>query len=51
MYDGMGLELPAATAAIMSMSDFLRGTGGKIILFGGLGFFFGFRFILKEMLQ
>ena len=24
MYDGMGLELPAATAAIMSMSDFLR---------------------------
>ena len=33
MYDGMGLELPAATATIMAMSDFLRGTGGKLILF------------------
>ena len=31
MYDGMGIELPAATATIMSMSDFLRGTGGQII--------------------
>ena len=31
MYDGMGIELPAATATIMSMSDFLRGTGGKVI--------------------
>ena len=47
MYDGMGLELPAATATIMSMSDFLRGTGGKIILFGGVGGFFGFRYITK----
>ena len=48
MYDGMGIALPTATAVIMGMSDFLRGTGGKIILFGGLGFFFGFRFILKR---
>ena len=48
MYDGMGLELPAATATIMSMSDFLRGTGGKVIFFGGLIGFFGFRFITKR---
>ena len=48
MYDGMGLELPAATATIMAMSDFLRGTGGKIILFGGLAGFFGFKFITKK---
>tara|TARA_B100000609_G_scaffold118497_1_gene94325 strand:- start:27 stop:1262 length:1236 start_codon:yes stop_codon:yes gene_type:complete len=48
MYDGMGLELPAATAAIMAMSDFLRGAGGKIILFGGIIGFFGFRFITKK---
>ena len=48
MYDGMGLELPAATATIMAMSDFLRGTGGKIILFGGLASFFGFKFITKK---
>ena len=38
MYDGMGIELPAATATIMAMSDFLRGTGGKTILFGGIIF-------------
>ena len=48
MYDGMGLELPAATATIMAMSDFLRGTGGKVIFFGGLIGFFGFRFITKR---
>ena len=48
MYDGMGLELPAATATIMAMSDFLRGTGGKIIFFGGLAGFFGFKFITKK---
>ena len=48
MYDGMGLELPAATATIMAMSDFLRGTGGKLILFGGIIFFFGFRYIIKR---
>tara|TARA_A100001035_G_scaffold59309_1_gene44272 strand:+ start:129 stop:1364 length:1236 start_codon:yes stop_codon:yes gene_type:complete len=48
MYDGMGLELPAATATIMAMSDFLRGTGGKIILFGGLAGFLGFKFITKK---
>ena len=32
MYDGMGIELPAATATIMGMSDFLRGTGGLVLL-------------------
>ena len=32
MYDGMGIELPAATATIMAMSDFLRGIGGLILL-------------------
>ena len=39
MYDGMGIEFPAATATIMAMSDFLRGTGGKVLLFGSIGFF------------
>ena len=48
MYDGMGIELPAATATIMAMSDFLRGTGGKVIFFGSLIGFFGFRFITKR---
>ena len=48
MYDGMGLELPAATATIMAMSDFLRGAGGKTILFGGIILFFGFRYTIKK---
>ena len=48
MYDGMGIELPAATATIMAMSDFLRGTGGKILLFGSITFFFGFRYLTSK---
>ena len=48
MYDGMGIELPAATATIMSMSDFLRGTGGKVLLFGLIGFFFGFKYLTSK---
>ena len=48
MYDGMGIELPAATATIMAMSDFLRGTGGKILLFGSIAFFVGFRYLTSK---
>ena len=33
MYDGMGIALPKPTAVIMSMSDFLRGNGGMVLLF------------------
>ena len=39
MYDGMGIALPKATAIILSMSDFLRGTGGMVILFGSIIFY------------
>ena len=48
MYDGMGIQLPAATATIMSMSDFLRGTGGKILFFGIIGFIFTFRYLTPK---
>ena len=48
MYDGMGIELPAATATIMGMSDFLRGTGGKILFLTLLGSFFGFRYLTSK---
>ena len=48
MYAGMGIELPAATATILSMSDFLRGTGGKVILFGSVAFYFGFRYLTSK---
>mgnify|MGYP001483898567 CR=1 FL=1 len=52
MYDGMGIELPKATATIMSMSDFLRGTGGMVMLFGSIILFFVFylySIILSEL--
>ena len=39
MYAGMGLELPTPTAVIMSMSDFLRGTGGMVLLISLISFF------------
>ena len=45
MYDGMGIELPAATATIMGMSDFLRGTGGKLMFLFLIIFFFSFRYL------
>jgi len=48
MYDGMGIALPKPTAVIMSMSDFLRGTGGMILLFGSIGGFSLFRYLIKN---
>ena len=48
MYEGMGIALTAATATIMAMSDFLRGTGGMILLFGSIGFIFTFRYLVAK---
>ena len=48
MYDGMGIELPAATATIMAMSDFLRGTGGLILLLSIIIFIFVFRYLTAK---
>ena len=48
MYEGMGIALPAATATIMAMSDFLRGSGGMILLFGSTGFIFTFRYLVAK---
>ena len=48
MYDGMGIALPKPTAVIMAMSDFLRGTGGLILLFGSIGGFFLFRYLTTK---
>ena len=50
MYDGMGIALPKATAIILSMSDFLRGTGGMLMLFGSIIFFFVFRYLTTKNL-
>ena len=48
MYDGMGIELPGATAAIMGMSDFLRGTGGQIMFLTLVIFFIAFKYLTKK---
>ena len=48
MYDGMGIALPKPTAVIMSMSDFLRGTGGMIMFISIISFIFGFRFLVAK---
>ena len=44
----MGIELPAATATIMGMSDFLRGTGGTILLFSLIAFFAAFKYLTTK---
>ena len=48
MYDGMGIALPKPTAVIMAMSDFLRGSGGLIMLISIIVFIFGFRYLTKK---
>jgi|TARA_Y100000813_G_scaffold109185_1_gene78083 type IV pilus assembly protein PilC len=48
MYAGMGLELPTPTAVIMSMSDFLRGTGGMVLLISLISFFVGFKYLTAK---
>ena len=48
MYDGMGIALPKPTAVIMAMSDFLRGSGGLIMLISIITFIFGFRYLTKN---
>ena len=48
MYDGMGIALPKPTAVIMAMSDFLRGSGGMIMLISIISFIFGFRFLVAN---
>ncbi len=48
MYEGMGLDLPKPTAVIMSMSGFLRGTGGKILFFSLVGGYFLFKYLTTK---
>jgi len=48
MYDGMGITLPKPTAVIMAMSDFLRGTGGMIMLISIITFVVVFRYLTTK---
>ena len=48
MYEGMGIALPKPTAVILGMSDFLRGTGGLVMLISIISFVVGFRFLTTK---
>ena len=48
MYDGMGIALPKPTAVIMSMSNFLRGTGGMLLFFGIVGGYGLFKYLTTK---
>ena len=48
MYEGMVLALPKPTAVIMSMSDFLRGTGGLVMLISIISFVVVFRYLTTK---
>ena len=48
MYEGMGVEIPGATAAIMSASAFMRSfSGGGLTLILIVSFIFAFRYLVK----
>ena len=48
MYEGMGVEIPGPTAAIMSASAFMRSfSGGGLTLIFIVSFIFGFRYLVK----
>ena len=48
MYDGMGIALPKPTAVILGMSDFLRGTGGLIMLISIILFVVAFKYLTTK---
>jgi type IV pilus assembly protein PilC len=48
MYAGMGVALPKSTATILSMSDFLRGSGGLTLLLSLISIFFIFRYLTTK---
>ena len=45
MYEGMGVALPKPTEIIMSMSDFLRGTGGLVLFLSIVIFGVAFKYL------
>ena len=50
MYEGMGMgdDLPTPTAVIMSMSEFVRSSGGFFLLMFIISFIFGFKFLISK---
>ena len=48
MYEGMGVALPKPTEIIMSMSDFLRGTGGLVLFLSIVSFAVAFKYLTTK---
>ena len=48
MYEGMGVALPKPTEIIMSMSDFLRGTGGLVLFLSIISFTVAFKILTTK---
>jgi len=50
MYEGMGMadDLPTPTAVIMSMSEFVRSSGGFFLFVFIISFVVGFKFLIKK---
>jgi len=48
MYEGMGVALPTPTAVIMSASDFMRGSGGMIVLLTLITGFITFKYLTTK---
>jgi len=48
MYEGMGVALPKPTEVIMSMSDFLRGTGGLVLFLSIVIFAVAFKYLTTK---
>ena len=50
MYEGMGMgdDLPTPTAVIMSMSEFVRSSGGLFLLFFIILFVVGFKYLISK---
>jgi len=47
MYEGMGIPLPAPTAAIMAASNFMRGAGGLTLFILIIGSYAIFKYLIK----
>jgi len=50
MYEGMGVALPTPTAVIMNASNFMRGTGGLMLLLSVTTFFIIFKYATTKIL-
>ena len=49
MYEGMGVALPTPTQVIMNASNFMRGTGGMVLLFTTVIGFIVFRYLTTKV--